>query len=46
LGHYWDEMNIEHGFEAISRPNEYEFSEHIAEYFNVQVFDYHPAGSP
>ena len=41
-----DEMNIDHGFEAISRPNEYEFSEHITEYFDVQVFDYHPAGSP
>ena len=40
------EMSIDHGFEAISRPNEYEFSEHIAEYFEVQVFDYHPAGSP
>ena len=41
-----DEMNIDHGFEVISRPNEYEFSEHIAQYFDVQVFDYHPAGSP
>lgn len=40
------DMRIDHGFEAISRPNEYEFSEHIAEYFDVQVFDYHPAGSP
>ncbi len=40
------EMSIDHGFEAISRPNEYEFSEHIAEYFDVQIFDYHPAGSP
>lgn len=39
-----EDMNIDHGFEAISRPNEYEFSEHIAEYFDVQVFDYHPAG--
>ena len=41
-----DEINIDHGFEVISRPNEYEFSEHIAQYFDVQVFDYHPAGSP
>ncbi len=41
-----DDMNIDHGFEAISRPSEYEFSEHIAEYFDVQIFDYHPAGSP
>lgn len=41
-----DGMNIDHGFEAISRPNEYEFSEHIAEYFDVKVFDYHPTGSP
>lgn len=41
-----DDMNIDHGFEAISRPNEYEFSDYIAEYFDVQVFDYHPTGSP
>jgi|LauGreDrversion4_2_1035121.scaffolds.fasta_scaffold170965_3 hypothetical protein len=41
-----DDMNIDHGFEAISRPSEYEFSEHIAEYFDVQVFEYHPSGSP
>ncbi len=41
-----DEMNIEHGFEVISRPNEYVFSDHIAEYFDVQVFEYHPTGSP
>jgi hypothetical protein len=41
-----EDMNIDHGFESISRPSEYEFSEHIAEYFDVQVFEYHPAGSP
>ena len=40
------DMGIDPGFEAISRPSEYEFSERIAEYFDVQVFDYHPAGSP
>lgn len=39
-------MNINHGFEVISRPSEYEFSEHIAEYFDVEVFEYHPVGSP
>ena len=37
-----DGMNIDYGFEAISRPNEYEFASHIAEYFDVQVFEYHP----
>lgn len=37
-----DDMNIDYGFEAISRPNEYEFASHIAEYFDVQVFEYHP----
>ncbi len=36
------DMSIDHGFEAISRPNEYEFSEHIAVYFDVQVFEHHP----
>jgi hypothetical protein len=41
-----DEMNIEHGFEVISHPNEYVFSDHIAEYFDVQVFEHHPTGSP
>jgi hypothetical protein len=39
-----EDMNIDHGFESISRPSEYEFSEHIAEYFDVQVFEYHPTG--
>ena len=37
-----DDMNIDYGFEAISRPNEYEFASHIADYFDVQVFEYHP----
>jgi hypothetical protein len=41
-----EDMNINYGFESISRPSEYEFSEHIAEYFDVQIFDYHPSGSP
>jgi hypothetical protein len=36
------DMNVDYGFEAISRPNEYEFASHIAEYFGVQVFEYHP----
>lgn len=40
-----ENMNINYGFESISRPSEYEFSEHIADYFDVQVFEYHPAGS-
>jgi len=39
-----DGMNVDFGFEAISRPNEYEFASHIAEYFGVQVFEYHPGG--
>ncbi len=39
------EMNINRGFEAISRPNEYDFSQHIVEYFDVEVFDYHLNGS-
>ena len=39
-----DGMDIDYGFEAISRPNEYEFALHIAEYFGVQEFEYHPGG--
>ena len=38
------DMSIDHGFEAISRPSEYEFSEHITEYFDVKVLENHPVG--
>ena len=39
-----ESMDISYGFEAISRPSEYEFSEHIAEYFDVKVLENHPVG--
>lgn len=35
------DMGINYGFESISRPNEYDFSERIVKYFDVEVFDYH-----
>ena len=38
------DMSIDYGFESISRPNEYDFSQHIVEYFDIEVFEYHQAG--
>ncbi len=39
------DMSINYGFESISRPNEYDFSERIVKYFDVEIFEYYPAGS-
>ena len=41
----FDDMDIDQGFEVLSRPNEYVYSEYVAEYFDIQVFKYHPAES-
>ena len=40
------DMSVDHGFEAISRPNEYDFSERIVKYFDVKIFEYHLDGRP
>ena len=33
-----DDMDIEYGFQAISRPNEQKFTTHISEYFRIQAY--------
>ena len=38
------DMGINYGFESISRPNEYDFSERIVKYFDVEIFEYHLDG--
>ena len=38
------DMGINYGFESISRPNEYDFSERIVQYFDVEIFEYHLDG--
>ena len=38
------ECDIDHAFDVLVRPSEYEFAEHIAEYFGVQVFEHHAGG--